>query len=362
MSEKKLGLIAAWSLVILIAALLLSPLRSKHPHDFMLMYFAGRLADSGQISQLYSKPAYQPLIAELRATGEPMSTIDAHYFLRPAFAAFFFAPFSRLPYPAASWLWTGLNLVVWGVLVWKLPIWFSIPSSVRPWLFGFYPFPYSIGFGQDTLLLTLTVAYSLRLASRGKDAAAGALLGTTVYKPHLVWLLPLALAAAGRWRMAAAFVAVGGALAAVSVAAVGTAGLRNYIDLVRAPSSDYLPHTMGNLRALWLQLGPTAGVIASILVLACLLVVLRWGSQGDKISAAFLTALLVSPHTYPQDYCLMAVVAMLAGHPVPRWLLLLPWPYLFIGRKDLLIFVFVSLGYLCFLAVRPLLRRPAEAA
>jgi len=48
MSEKKLGLIAAWSWVILLAALLLSPLRSRRPDDFMLMYFAGKLAGSGQ--------------------------------------------------------------------------------------------------------------------------------------------------------------------------------------------------------------------------------------------------------------------------------------------------------------------------
>ncbi len=353
MSYKKLYLIAAWTFTTFLAALFLSPLRRIHPHDFMQMYFAGRLVRSGQISQLYSKAAYQPLIAELRATGERMSAIDCHYFNRPAFAALLFVPFSKLPYPWASWGWIAVNFSLLCVLVWKLPVWFNLSASIRPWLFAFYPFLWSIGFGQDTIPLTLIAAYGLHLAASGKDSAAGALLGVTVFKPHLVWLLPLGLAAAGRRKVAAVFVLVAAVLAALSVWAVGPAGVRSYIGLLQAPTTDYVPQAMGNLRALWLYFGPAVGVIASILVLGSFLTALRWGSPPDKLAATLLAGILVSPHTYPQDYSLMALAAILSGHPAVRCLVLLPWPY-FLATRDARPMSYVAIACLSYVALRAL--------
>ena len=208
-------LAAAWIGMLLIGAIFLSPRRNTRPPDFLPFYLAGKLAAAGQIAQIYHKAAYQPWIAELRASGEQMSSVDAHYFIRPAFQAFFYVPFSWFSYPVASWLALLMNVVLLGVLVWKLPVWFSVPPSIRVLLAGFMPFLWSIGIGQDTLLLTLLVAYSLHAASRGREVLGGILLGLCVYKPHLVWAMPLALLAGGGWKMASSFLATASALGAV---------------------------------------------------------------------------------------------------------------------------------------------------
>jgi hypothetical protein len=353
---RKLLLVGAWVAMIVIGLTFLKPLRQTRPPDFMPFYFAGKLAASGQISQIYHRPAYQPLIAELRATGEHMHPLDAHYFIRPAFQAYFYIPFTLFSYPAASRLAIFVNLVLLAVLIWKLPAWFPVPVAVRPWMAGFLPFLWSVGIGQDTLLLTLMVAYSLHLAGKGQDVEAGLLLGLAVYKPHLVWLLPVALLASGRRKMVCSFLAVACSLAALSFAAVGPAGVREYLELVRRPSSDFLPETMGNVRALGLQWGTAAGVAAALLVVVCFGIVIRKGSWHARTAAALFTALLLSPHTYCQDYSLAALAALLLGHPTGLYLLLLPWPY-FYQRDDMVPWVLLALGFLVTVAARPFAAR-----
>src|SRR5574341_181082 len=99
--QRKLFFALAWIFAAGLAFQFLSAIRRAHPPDFMPFYFAGKLAASGRISEIYHKPSYQPLIDELRSTGERMNPIDAHYFIRPAFQAFAYVPFSWLPYSAA---------------------------------------------------------------------------------------------------------------------------------------------------------------------------------------------------------------------------------------------------------------------
>jgi hypothetical protein len=75
------------------------------------------------------------------------------------------------------------------------------------------------------------------------------------------------------------------------------------------------------------------------------------------MSASLLAALLISPHTYWQDYSLAAVIALHGLSPVARVAFLLPWPYLY-GRKDELPMMLISLSYLVALGVK-LAFRPA---
>jgi hypothetical protein len=82
---------------------------------------------------------------------------------------------------------------------------------------------------------------------------------------------------------------------------------------------------------------------------------LRHGSFSDKISASLLAALLISPHTYWQDYSLTAVIAMLGINPAARVVLLFPWPYLY-SRKDELPMIFIALSYLIALGAKQVFR------
>jgi nitrate reductase NapE component len=357
--EGKTANIVVAVLLLLIETFLFQHVRQRGQHDFMPFYLGGKLAASGQIAHIYDKPVYQPLIAQLRNEGERMSRADAHYFIRPAFEAFFYIPFTWFSYSRASTLALIGNLGLLGILVWKLPIWLAAPPGLRPALrlalAVFYPFLWSIVLGQDTLLLTLLVGYAISRDVVGSDTGAGVIIGLCAWKPNLMGLLPLALLAARRWRMAIYSLATSSVLLVLSFGLVGVRGFRQWVQLVQAPSSDITPSLMGNIRALNIHFGLIFASIALALTIVCFCIVLHRGSFSDKISASLLAALLISPHTYWQDYSLTAVIAMLGSSPAARVVLLFPWPYLY-NRKDELPMIFIALLYLIALGAKQVFR------
>jgi hypothetical protein len=338
----------AWLAALLIAGWFLRPVRllvapgapqKFSPPDLMQFYFAGQLAASGRVAGLYQRQAYKPLIAHMRAQGE---RVGAYPFNRPAFAAFLCIPLTWVPYRTALLLTALGNIVLLALLVWKLPAWSSQPVWLRVPLAVFLPLLLTIVIAQDTLLLALLVAWGLRLAARGKDTAGGIVLALCAVKPHLIWALPLALLAAGKWRMLRAFAGAGAALALASFAAVGPGGVRDWIELLQAPSTDYRPETMANVRALAIHFGTPAGVAATLFVLACAAIILRRGRFEEKLAACLMASLLLNPHTYLYDLSLLAVAAFWPGAPV-GYAALLPWPYLY-GRDDMLAWIFLMLA------------------
>jgi hypothetical protein len=341
-------------LLLLIGTWMFQRVQQRGQHDFMAFYLGGRLAASGQIAHIYEVAAYQPLIAQLRNEGERMSPFDAHYFIRPAFEAFFYIPFTWFSYRQASTLALMGNLGLLGILVWKLPIWFGVPWPIRPAvriaLAVFYPFLWSVVLGQDTLLLTLLVGYALSRSKRGSDRGPGVILGLSSWKPNLTGLLPVALFARRR-EMALYDLAAGAVVLTLSLGLVGVQGFRQWVQLVQAPSSDITPSLMGNIRALNIHFGLLCAIIALALTIVCLYIVVRQGFIPDAVSASLLAALLISPHTYWQDYSLAAVIAMLGTSPAALVAFLLPWPYLY-NRKDELPMILISLSYLVFLGAK----------
>jgi hypothetical protein len=114
-----------------------------------------------------------------------------------------------------------------------------------------------------------------------------------------------------------------------------------------------------------MQFGAVAGGAAAVLAVVCFGIELRKGSFHSKVAAALFAALLLSPHTYWQDYSLAALAALLLRHPAALYLVLLPWPY-FYPRRDLIPAALLALGFLVVLAARPFVARwwnsPAPAS
>ncbi len=352
----RLAQIGAWLLAALLAGLLLLPLRSQPPWDFLQFYLAGKLAASGRVAQIYHKPAYPPVVDEIRSAQSRSGISSAYfnrtpYFNRPAFAAFLCIPFASLPFWSAAHLWVLANFALLAALVWKLPVWFPASPPLRPWLAGFLPWIWSIGLGQDTLLLSLLAAYSLHLALQKREIPAGLVLAACAVKPHLLAAMPLALLAGGKRKMAAAFLGGGAVLAAISAAAVGPNGLREWAELLHSRTTDSMPETMGNIRALALHFGFATGLAAGAVTAGCFLFILRQGRLRQSFAAAILAALVLGPHTYLQDYSLLAVAALGAFDRWTQYALLLPWPY-FYRREDMLPLTLAALAGLIILAAR----------
>src|SRR5262245_16955382 len=112
------------SLLLLVSiTFFVRPMIRNVPMDFAQFYFAGELVAKGQVSEIHNRDAYLSLSAALKAQGEKVSI--AHYFNRPAFAAFFCYPLSWFSYRTTCNILVALN-VLWMVLaVWKLPIWMN---------------------------------------------------------------------------------------------------------------------------------------------------------------------------------------------------------------------------------------------
>ena len=335
----------------------LMPLRSRTVWDLPNFYFAGKLVRSGRISQIYDKAAYEPLLAGLRKT-EGRAALYSVYFNRPAFEAPLFLPLAFLSFRSASVLMIAANLMLILVLVWKLPQWFPCGEGSRIWLFIFMPFLYSVAVGQDTLLLTLILAYGLHLAQVRRDVPAGVVFALAAFKPHLILLTPFALAAAKKWRMLGAFLATGAVLGLSCFALVGARGVRSWIGLLRANTTDAVPLFMGNARALGLHFGAGVGLLAGLLTVIAFGFVLKQGSLTEKVVAGFLAAILLSPHTYLQDYALLAVAAVAVLPLVPRLCVLVPWAYFYpTFGSDMIPFIVVALACLVILAAKPLAQR-----
>jgi hypothetical protein len=185
------------------------------------------------------------------------------------------------------------------------------------------------------------------------------LIAVGCFKPHLMWAYPLVFVVQRQWRAAGAFLAGGSALALLSFLPVGWSGFKEWIALVQDPSTDIAPGIMGNIRTVALHFGTLAGVIAGTAVVACLGLALWKGSCYRRITAASLAPILLSPHTYWQDYSLIAMPIAMTPNPAAQLLLLAPWQF-FYTRVDELPMVFVALGWLAIVAAVPLRNKPPE--
>lgn len=323
------------------------------PPDLAQFYFAGQLVRAGQSAEIYSEEAYLPLERELAATGKPVSRF--HYYNRPAFGALPWAILAHLPYPAVEKLVIFGNILGILFLAWKLPVWFPALRAFRPWLVCYPPFMWSVQFGQDTILLTWALAYSIVLARRGDERLAGALLSLCLVKPHLIWLVPIAYFFCSKRTAAYWFLGSGAALAAISFLMVGPGGVAEWRELLAANTTDFAPETMATLRAIGLQTSVVFTVAAAIAIGVAFVRACRAQALEQALPIAIVASMLLSPHAYLQDASPFVVAASFSGSGLLIAATILPWPVLTVLISYVAYpFAYVALGLaiITFLALR----------
>jgi hypothetical protein len=153
------------------------------------------------------------------------------------------------------------------------------------------------------------------------------------------------------------------ALIGLSIALVGVPGLRQWMTLISSPETDIVPETMFNVRALALEAGPAPAVAVAGILIASFLCVAWRGDFSGKLACGVLAPLLFSPHTYPQDLALAAILPFVSGGAAVKWAVLAPWLYLFPpGRGGNWIFLALSTAFAASLGFKALRTgaRPAE--
>ncbi len=291
--------------------------------DFSNVYAAGTLVWQGR-----SADAYAPVLqhAEEKAIfgGRDVPFYGWHY---PPF--FFAIAFLVAAFPYA-----------WGLSLWVLASLAAYLATMRAILprpgtlliaTAFPAVFINIGHGQNGFLTAALLGGALQLMER-RPWLAGVLIGCLAYKPQFGVLIPVALAAGGRWSTIATAAATIVALVAVSFVALGGGVWHAFADSMTFTQTVVLEQgdtgwekiqSIFSAARMWGASVHTAYAIQSALALT-LAATLAWLWHGDaalelKASALATSSLLATPYVLDYDLVVLAVaIAFFARHGLAR--------------------------------------------
>lgn len=327
-------------------------LRSGLPlPDHLSRWTSGRLVLDGAGSATLYDPGVQS------ALQSSIGSASLSWFVSPPFVALLFVPFGALPYPVSAAVWTVVSVVA---TVWAL----RAAASLHPALstlrrrgalvvaLSCQPVLELVGGGQDSGVILAAVVGTVLLRGRGRSFLAGLVLATTLVKPQLAVVLPLALLLLRDWRAIAGLVTGAVGLAAAATAAFGVGIWEVWLRTLRSPL--YLDEVVAGqawknttVHGLVESLVPGTGgwvVLAlwGLLTAAVLVLTLRrWRTPRPKDASWLLlvvapaVTVLITPHAMVYDLVLLLPGALWlvasAGSPRIRGLLVVAYVLLFLA-------------------------------
>ena len=281
--------------------------------DFVSFYAAGALADAGMPALAYDHAAH--LAAEERVVGPG---IEYQFFNYPPVYLLPFAALAALPYLAAFLLFEIGTLALYLLVAARILGERSLTAFAV--LIGFPMVFWNFGLGQNGFL-TAALFGAATLCIDRRPAVAGLLFGALCYKPQFALLVPLALAAAGRWRAIAAAAGSAGALVLLSLLLYGSDTWQAWLTAAGASPAIYqsgriLFAGMANLfgAALLLGAGPglAYGLQAAASLVAAVVVVIVWRrglSLPTRAAVLAAGAVVAAPLALLYDLLLGVVAA-----------------------------------------------------
>jgi hypothetical protein len=300
--------------------------------DFAAFYTGAAIARSGDFHHLHDA-ARQTAIERVIVPQRP----DATFFVRPDIYAALLTPLALLPFRAAFAAWIAAQMLVLAACCWWAGRRFG-PDALP--LAGLFPLTVmSAAFGQDAVFYLGVLVAAWWLHERGRPLQSGLVLGLVLLKPHLAFLLPVAMLMQRRWRMLGGFALTAAAEAVGTFALAGPSGVASYLRFLHDRAGYLSPHPerMLNTASVLLNLGCTsaaAGVLLLLVAGAAILLAMM-GPWWRALSAAVIGALVIAPHTIPYDAAWAILPAWLAyfcsRHPAVRAaavLFFIPVPWL----------------------------------
>jgi hypothetical protein len=286
--------------------------------DFRNLYTAGYMVRTGHGHELYNYSAQKGVQDALVSREE-----IAIPFIRPAYQALVFAPFSLLPFRWAYCAFLLLNLAVL-CYCYKLlrprmgrlaQVWPGLPFG----MFLFIPIGAALMQGQDSILLLALLATALVALEKGQDFTAGALIGLGLFKFQLVIPIALLFVAWRRWRFSAGFALSAIGLAALSTTMVGWSALRVYMRSMLSLSATQnlssgiaLPvNRMANLHGMLFGIFDGQGFVAPLTVAASAIVfaiaALRRPQKAESLALAITIGAVVSYYLFIHDMSVLLI-------------------------------------------------------
>jgi len=301
---------AFWAATYDVATWLVQFARQPIHPDFRIFYVA---AEAGV---RYGWPSIYDL-AKLRALSASFPAGQTYIneqlpFINPPLLAWLIAPLTALPVPIAFALWSALSLaaLLWA---WQIAAPYAglrkaalllLALALWPVLDAFY-------FGQPSLIVLALVATAWWFCLRNQPLAAGAALAVaTGLKPHVVILVPFALAAAGHYRVFLAWAGACVVLAAAFVFTLGADGLSNWWQVLLYGQTD-----TGQWRytlAFVAGTGPLSYGLELLQGVAALVIARRARADLNVVLAAGLVgSLALAFHLHQYDYIGLVLAAWL---------------------------------------------------
>jgi hypothetical protein len=286
-----------------------------HP-DFRIFYVAAEAGLRYGWSRIYDVATLRSLSSSFPA-GQTYIT-SALPFIHPPLLAWLVAPLTALPVAAAYALWCLLLLasIVWA---WYIAAPYSglrkltlllAALAIWPVLDAFY-------FGQPSTLQLALLAAAWWLCVKDRPLAAGAALAfATALKPHVVILLPLALAVSGRYRPFLGWAVVSFVLAIAFALTLGGSGLAGWWQALAYGQTD--PGQARYTLAYVFGSGPIAYALEALEGVAALVVARRGRADLNVVFAAGIVgSLAFAFHLHQYDYVELILAAWLVLRSAP---------------------------------------------
>jgi Glycosyltransferase family 87 len=310
------AVIAGWGAIYDVVVWFVLFIRQPVHPDFRIFYVAAEAGLRYGWSKSYDVSILRSL-SESFPAGQTSIT-SALPFIHPPVLAWLVAPLTTLPLPAAYAVWSGVLLAA---LVWA---WFiAAPYSGLRKLtllllaLAIWPVLDSFYFGQPSTLLIALVAAAWWLCVNDRPLAAGAALAlATGLKPHVVILVPLALAASGRLRPFLGWAAGCTVLAAAFALTLGPSGLNNWWQALVYGQTDtgQALYTVAYL----FGAGPPSYALEAIQGAAALVIARRRRADLNVVFAlGIVGSLAFAFHLHQYDYIELILAAWLVLHSAP---------------------------------------------
>ncbi len=256
---------------------------------------------------------------EQQIFGEATPFYGWHY---PPFFLFVAGALALMPYGIALAVWQAITLGLYLLTIRAILVTDTRPAAVDPlWLLLALAFPavlINVGHGQNGFLTAALLGAALVQLDR-RPLLAGILFGLLAYKPQFGLLIPLVLAANGRWRAFAAAAATVALLALATTLAFGPHVWQAFFDSTRftrvvaleqGDTGWYKIQSLFAWARMWGANVPVAYALQGVLIVALgATLIWLWRSAAPyplKAAALCLAAILATPYTFDYDMMVLA--------------------------------------------------------
>jgi hypothetical protein len=310
------AVVAAWGAIYDIGVWFIQFAKQPVHPDFRIFYVAAEAGLRYGWSSIYDVATLRSLSASF-PPGQTYIT-SAVPFIHPPLLAWLIAPLTSLPVAVAYAVWCAVLLaaLVWA---WYVAAPYSGLRKLALLLMGLALWPVldAFYFGQPSTLQLALVAAAWWLCVKDRPLAAGAALAfATGLKPHTVILLPLALAASGRYRPFISWAAVCTLLAAAFAITLGPSGFNNWWQALVYGQAD--PGQALYTLAYLFGSGPVSYALEALLGAAALVIARRRRDDVNVVFAAGIVgSLAFAFHLHQYDYVELILAAWLVLRSAP---------------------------------------------